>query len=66
MLVPASPAMPTQVIDVRDLAAWLLDSAQAGTADTYNAVGPVVPFGEWVEQSRAAGGHTGRPVSCRR
>ena len=30
---------------------------------TYNAVGPVVPFGEWVSQARAVGGHTGPIVS---
>jgi 2'-hydroxyisoflavone reductase len=58
MLVPDTPELATQVIDARDLAAWMLDSAQARTVGTYDAVGPVVPFGSWVEQARDAGGHT--------
>ena len=34
---------PWQVVDARDMAAWLLDCAQAGTTGTYDTVGPVVP-----------------------
>lgn len=62
MLVPDSPNMPTQVTDVRDLAAWLLESARAGTTGTCDAVGPVVSLGTWIEQARAVGGHVGPVV----
>lgn len=62
MLVPDTPDLPTQVVDVRDLASWLLDRAEKGRAGTYDAVGPVVSFAHWVALSRDIGGHTGPVV----
>ena len=62
MLVPASPDLPTQLIDVRDIAAWLIDCAPGARTGTYDVVGPQVPFGEWVELSRRLGGHRGEVV----
>jgi len=59
MLIPDSPAPVTQVIDVRDLAAWLIDCAESRTMGIYDAVGPMVTLAEWIELSREIGGHTG-------
>jgi hypothetical protein len=61
-LVPDTPDLPTQVVDFRDQATWILDCAERGTTGTYDVVGPVMPFGAWVELCRSIGGHTGPVV----
>ncbi|MFW6691611.1 oxidoreductase [Streptomyces sp. MAR4 CNX-425] len=63
LLVPHGAHLPTQVVDVRDLTAWLLDSAESGATGTYNAVGPVLSLDAWIRLSREVGGHTG-PVAA--
>jgi 2'-hydroxyisoflavone reductase len=43
VLAPGDPAAPVQCIDARDLAAWMLHQAEAGTPGVFNATGPERP-----------------------
>ncbi|MDE9367422.1 oxidoreductase [Luteipulveratus sp. YIM 133132] len=62
VLVPNAPDLGTQLIDARDLAAWLVTCAEQRTAGTFNASGPVQLFPEYVETVRQTVGHTGPTV----
>ena len=42
--MPGPPEQPIQLIDARDLAAWLVQMIEAGAAGVYNATGPQRPF----------------------
>jgi 2'-hydroxyisoflavone reductase len=44
VLAPGRPARPVQFIDVRDLAEWTLDMAEAKRTGVYNADGPAQPL----------------------
>lgn len=63
VLVPDAPDLLTAVIDVRDLAGWLLDAARGRTPGVFNAGGPAVPLAEHLAVARAVAGHTGPVVA---
>jgi 2'-hydroxyisoflavone reductase len=57
---PDDPGQPVQLIDARDLAAWMLDGAEQERVGTFNATGPSAPLklGDFLARVRdAAGGH---------
>jgi 2'-hydroxyisoflavone reductase len=62
VLAPEKPASPVQIIDARDLAAWILDMVSARHTGVYNATGPAVPLslGAVLEASREVSGSDAR------
>ncbi|WP_281965106.1 NAD-dependent epimerase/dehydratase family protein [Serinicoccus marinus] len=64
VIVPDDPDFPVAVIDVRDLAAWLVDAAEQRLDGAFNITGEVVPLGKVLAAAaRAAGARVrARPV----
>ncbi len=62
VLAPGRPEAPAQVIDVRDLGAWLVRLVERGGAGVYNALGPARPlaFGALLDACRAVSGSDAR------
>ena len=49
VLAPADPEQPVQVIDARDLGAWLVELALHGPGGTFDLTGPQLTFRELIE-----------------
>jgi 2'-hydroxyisoflavone reductase len=62
VLAPATPDRPVQLIDVRDLAGWIVDMVEKGTTGVFNGVGPAEPLtmGDFLEEVRSALGSDAR------
>ncbi len=54
VLVPQPRDAPTQLIDVRDLAQWLVTAAEEQLTGTFDAAAPPVPFEQFLTQTAAA------------
>lgn len=66
MIVPDDPAFPCALIDVRDLAEWVVTAAERQLDGVFNATGPTVPLGAmlaWAAEAAGAGGLAQRAVA---
>lgn len=61
VLVPGPAWRPVQLVDVRDLASWLLQAAERRLAGPYNATGPTT-MGAVVDSAKRVTGSTARAV----
>jgi len=64
VLAPGDPAAPVQLVDARDLGAWLVQLAERGPGGALNATGPAAPLtlGELLEEANRAIGAGARLV----
>lgn len=53
VLLPAAPDQPAQLLDVRDLAFWLVRAAEQHLPGVYNAVGETMPLGDHLEREQS-------------
>jgi 2'-hydroxyisoflavone reductase len=65
MLAPGTPQDPIQIIDVRDLAAWMMRLVAARTTGYFNAVSPPRAFtiGDLVQASQQASPQAGTTIT---
>ena len=63
VLIPDVPGLSTQVIDVRDLAAWIVDVGSRHLSGVFNATGETDPLAQHLNVARAVAGHPGPVVA---
>lgn len=62
VLVPDVPHQPTQTLDARDLAIWLVNAAGEGTTGIFNAAGEQRAFGDVIDAAATAADFSGEKV----
>ncbi len=55
VLVPDAPQEWTQVIDVRDLAGWIVEAGSRSTHGTFNATGEMMPLAQHLQETLTDG-----------
>jgi 2'-hydroxyisoflavone reductase len=64
VLVPEVPGLATQVIDVRDLASWLVEAGERRLSGVFNVVGETIPLPAHLALAREVAGHAGPVVAA--
>jgi 2'-hydroxyisoflavone reductase len=64
VLVPDAPDLSAALIDVRDLATWIVRLAEGRASGTFNAVGEAMPFVDHLSVAQDVAGHTGPLVAA--
>lgn len=57
--VPQASGLFAQIIDVRDLAAWIISAASTGRSGAFNLLGESVTLTQMLDDARQAAGHQG-------
>ena len=63
VLVPDAPALMTQILDVRDLADWIVKGASCGLNGVFNATAHPVSLTDHLELARKIAGHASHTVA---
>ena len=62
VVVPDELDFPCAIIDVRDLASWLVTTSEERLDGTFNATGPTMPLGQVLEVAARVAGSTAEPL----